>query len=198
MQPPIISNPAAFPFLNDRNKIVLFAEDYWNEITECDAKEERAFDKAFREARDLGYLPKDLFVRVGRWKSKRNTKRYESNSEADVRAATAAAFQASNDAAAIGALVQLHGVALRTASAILHWMRPERFPILDYRVMAALGETAPKSYENIRLYTRIADQIRELASRHSLELRRIDRALWVWDKRRSSTLNIYSKIAGSP
>ena len=179
---------AALTFLNDRNKIVALAEDYWTVIADIDAKAERAFENDFREARSRGYLPKDLFVRVARWKSVRNTRKYALNAEADIRTATAAAFQAADDAAAISALVQLQGVALRTASAILHSMRPERFPILDYRVLAALGEAAPKSYDDIRLYIRIADQIRELALHHSLDLRTIDRALWTWDKRRSTTL----------
>ncbi len=116
--------------LNDRNKIVVLACDYWTEITDSDAKAERAFESAFREARIRGYLPKDLFVRVARWKSVRNMRNYELNTESDIRTATTAAFQASDDAEAISALVQLHGVALRTASAILHWMRPEKFPIL--------------------------------------------------------------------
>ena len=44
------------------------------------------------------------------------------------------------------------------------------------------------SNDDIRLYIRIADQIRELALHHSLDLRTIDRALWTWDKRRSTTL----------
>jgi len=172
-------------FLSDRNEIVAFADDYWTLIASSDAKAERTFENDFRVARSCGLLSKELFVRVARWKSVRNIRRYESNTEADIRTATAAAFQACDDATAIKALTQLHGVAVRTASAILHWMRPERFPILDYRIMAALGEMTPKSYDDIRIYIRVADRIRELALLHSLDLRTIDRALWTWDKRRS-------------
>ncbi|MBM3837438.1 MAG: hypothetical protein FJ398_05675 [Verrucomicrobia bacterium] len=188
MQATMTLSRAALAVLNDRNKIVALADDYWTLIADSDAKAEHAFENAFREARSRGHLTKDLFVRVARWKSVRNTRNYELNTETDIRTATAAAFQASNDAASIKALVQLHGVALRTASAILHWMRPERFPILDYRVVTALGETAPKSYDDIRLYIRIANRIRGLALHHSLDLRTIDRALWTWDKRRTLTL----------
>src|SRR5438445_2291591 len=139
----------AFP-LNNRSTIVALADDYWMEIDGgidgSAAKEERAFENYFQEARSRGYLPKELFIRVARWKSVRNTRNYESNTEAEIRTATAAAFQACDDATSINALEELRGVALRTASAILHWMRPERFPILDYRVIAALGEADPKSY----------------------------------------------------
>ena len=181
-------SPTALVLLNDRNKILALANDYWNEITDRDAKAERAFENDFTEARSRGYLSKELFVHVARWKAARNTGHHKSNKGAEIRRATAAAFQASDDAASISALVKLHGVKLRTASAILHWMRPERFPILDYRVMAALGEAPPKSFDDIRLYNRIADRIRELALRHSLDLRTIDRALWTWDKQRSHAL----------
>ncbi|MEO5802523.1 MAG: hypothetical protein ABIR24_03270 [Verrucomicrobiota bacterium] len=178
------SETTSCEFLKDRNKIVALADEYWSVIADRDSEAERTFEKAFIEARRNGYLTKDLFVRVARWKSVRNTRNYNLNTEDEIRAATSLAFQASDDAAAIGALVLLRGVALRTASAILHWMRPDRFPILDYRVIYALGETAPESYEDIRFYIRIAERIRELALRHSLDLRTIDRALWTWDKRR--------------
>lgn len=188
MEATMTLSSAALPFLYNRDEIVALADDYWKEIHERDANAERLFENAFLEARSHGHLSKDLFISVARWKSVRNTRNYELNTEAEIRTATSAAFQASDDEASINALRELHGVALRTASAILHWMHPDRFPILDYRVMAALGETAPKSYENIRLYTRIADRIRELALHHSLDLRTIDRALWTWDKRRSPKL----------
>lgn len=129
-------------------------------------------------------MPKPLFVRLARWKSVRKTPDYESNTEAEVRAATSAAFAASDDAAAIQALTPLRGVALRTASAILHWMRPDRFPILDVRVLAALGVPEPPSYEDVRFYSTIAARIRALAEQHVLDLRTVDRALWTWDKLR--------------
>jgi hypothetical protein len=175
-----------FPF-DDCAKIQALASEYWNVIADRDVKEEKKFPGEFQNARKCGYLSPDLFVRVARWKSVRKTPSYLSNTDEEIRKATVAAFQAKDDATAINALKELKGVALRTASAILHWMVPERFPILDYRVMAALGENEPKSYEDVRLYSRIADRVRELADRHSLDLRTMDRALWTWDKHRQGT-----------
>ena len=171
---------------NDRDAIFALAEDYWNRISPCDRNAEHAFERDFQEARRLRYLPKELFVRVAKWKSVRNTRRYESNPDDKIRAQTTTAFQAV-DATAINALRELNGVALRTASAILHWMRPDEFPILDYRVMAALGEPAPKSYEDVHFYIGIADRVKALSRKHSLSLRTMDRALWTWDKLRSGS-----------
>lgn len=175
-----ISN--AFPH-DDRNAIIALADDYWNRISPRDRSAEHAFEHDFQETRGLRYLSKELFVRVAKWKSVRNTRRYESNPDEKIRAQTTVAFQA-DDATAINALRELDGVALRTASAILHWMRPDEFPILDYRVLAALGEPVPKSYEDVHFYTGIADRVKGLSRKHSLNLRTIDRALWTWDKLR--------------
>jgi len=175
---------APFPF-DDPAEITRLANAYWGLISARDVAEERAFEHDVAVARAAGYLTKSLFVRLARWKSVRNTPDYESNTEAEVRAATDSAFRASTDAAALSAMVRLRGVALRTASAILHWMRPERYPILDFRVIAALGEPEPRSYEDSHLYTSVADRIRHVAEQHSLDLRTVDRALWSWDKLRS-------------
>jgi hypothetical protein len=182
---PLQLNPAAAGFLTDRKQIEAFAEKYWDVILERDEKEERFFERAFPEFRVRRFLSKELFVRVARWKSVRNTPRYESNTDDEIRIASAAAFEGQDDASCISALRELNGVALRTASAILHWMHPKRFPILDYRVLDALGEKRPKSYEDVRFYSHISEQILKLARHHDLDLRTIDRALWTWDKQES-------------
>ena len=181
-QRPIAGAP--FPF-DELAEITRLADAYWGLISTGEAAEERAFPGEVAVARAAGFLTKPLFVRLALWKSRRNKQRYGSNSDKEVQVATAKAFVASDDADALKALDGLRGVALRTASAILHWMRPDWFPILDFRVIAALGEMEPQTYEDFELYTRVADRIRNLAKEHSLDLRTVDRALWSWDKLRS-------------
>ena len=112
----------------------------------------------------------------------RQTPNYEANDEANIRAATARAFTATDARSALSALMRLRGVALRTASALLHWMLPDRYPILDFRVVGALGKPEPRSYEDVGFYLGIAAEIKLLAQRHGLDLRTMDRALWVWQK----------------
>ncbi|MBK9131553.1 MAG: hypothetical protein IPM20_07985 [Gammaproteobacteria bacterium] len=179
---PLESN--AFPF-RDCGEIIRLSTVYWELINSTEATEERRFEQDFAEARKQGFLSKDLFVRVARWKSVRNTSHYQSNSIESIRAATAKAFTAANDASALAALMQLQGVALRTASAILHWMRPDQFPILDVRVVAALGLAESASYEDFEFYSLVASEVRGLARECDIDLRIIDRALWTWDKLRS-------------
>src|SRR5439155_17403220 len=142
--------------------------------------EERAFEQELPHARKQGFLTKSLFVRLACWKSRRPKAKYESNDEATIRAATARAFKATDDASALSALMQLKGVALRTASAILHWMRPDLYTILDFRVVNALRKPEPSSYEDVDFYVTIAKEVKSLAQRHALDLRTIDRALWAW------------------
>ncbi|MGC2182199.1 MAG: hypothetical protein WA637_02845 [Terriglobales bacterium] len=175
----------SFPF-DDRNKILGLAGRYWELITSTEEAEERAFEQELPSARKQGFLTKSLFVRLARWKSVRQTPNYESNDEAAVRAATARAFKATDDArTALSALMQLRGVALRTASAILHWMHPDLHPILDFRVVGALGKPEPTTYEDVDFYLTIAQEVKALAQRHALDLRTIDRALWAWQKSQS-------------
>ena len=173
-----------FPSANCE-EIRRLAETYWELITPREAADERQFEHDFREAREQGLLSKQLFVRVGRWKSTRQTPNYDSNPEEAVRVATAEAFRARDDGSAIAALTRLRGVGLRTASAMLRWMRPDQFPILDVRVVGALGWPEPASWEDLEFYSRVSERVRDLARQCDVDLRTMDRALWAWDKLRS-------------
>ena len=180
----VIGIGSKFPFDN-LAEILRYAELYWELITPAEAAEERAFEREMPAARQAGFLTKDLFVRLGCWKSVRQTPNYKSNDEQKVADATARAFAATDPRSAVSALMQLRGVALRTASALLQWMRPDVYCILDVRVVSALGKPEPASWDDVDFYLSIAADIRALARRHGLDLRTIDRALWAWDKMQS-------------
>jgi hypothetical protein len=175
---------SAFPF-GDCDEIRRLATVYWDLISSTEASEERRFEQDFAEAKKQGYLSKELFIRVGRWKSVRNTSSYMRNPVESIRDTTSEAFKTENDKNALAALMRLEGVALRTASAILHWMKPDRFPVLDFRVVAALDIAEPASYEDFGFYSLIATRVRDLARECDINLRTIDRALWAWDKLQS-------------
>jgi hypothetical protein len=168
--------------LTERESILSLEKAYWRSITAKEAAAERNFASWLPQARSLGYLTRDQLIEIATWKSARPRRRYESNSEQAVRQATAAAFRAADTAGAVTALCRLNGVALRTASALLHWMRPEEFPILDFRVVKALGLPLPSSWEDISYYQHVAESIRSVAAAVSVDLRTIDRALWTLDK----------------
>jgi hypothetical protein len=158
-------------------------------ITAKELEAEKHLEAVMPEVRQKGYLDREVFLRLARWKSPRPRRFYESNTSAKVRASTGQAFQASSVAKAAGTLSlppqKLAGVALRTATAILHWMRPNEFPILDVRIVRALGEPQPSSWENVDFYASIAEKCRAHSRRLRIDLRTLDRAMWAWDKQYS-------------
>ncbi len=166
----------------DRETALHWAERYWKLIRREDARAERLFEREFPAARRRGFLTKSLFVRVGAWKSPRPRFRLEQNSPREIKRQTRLAFRAHDRADAIRALCRLSGVATRMAVAMLHWMRPNQFPMLDVRVVRSLGWEDPPSSENLDFYERFAEHVQAHARRLSIELRALDRALWAMDK----------------
>lgn len=179
--PAPISAPAAKNF--DRATIEVEAKNYWHLIKDADKTVELVFDRDFKKARELGYLDRDLFVRVGVWKSSRNRSRLENNSATTIKKRTQQAFLAPSKADAIRLLCTLDGVATRTAIAMLHWMMPDEFPMLDVRVVRALGLDEPSDWEDLNFYEAFAEQIMGLARQLEVDLRTLDRALWSIDLR---------------
>lgn len=170
-----------FPF-EDRAAILELEQQYWRLSTSAERVVEEEIERSMPAARQRGFLTKDLFVLVSRWKSKRNTPHYERNTAGNVEATSRVAFEAATEAEAIGSLTRLHGVQLRTATALLHWMRPDEFPILDFRVVGALGDADPPRFESTAYYSGVATRVRALGTKHAITLRTLDRALWAWQK----------------
>lgn len=168
----------------NRQFVAHFSDEYWQAIPPPVAMVERDFERTLSKFRAQGSLDKETFVKIAMWKCRRNERHYLANSEAAVRAQTAAAFTASRRCDAIKALCALKGVKLRTAVALLHWMRPGEFPMLDYRVVEVLCERIPlrSGYENTSFYERIAQRLIRVAMDLGVSLRELDRALWASHK----------------
>ena len=64
---------------------------------------------------------------------------------------------------------------------MLHWVKPDEFPMLDFRVVRALGLDEPADWEDLDYYDAFADQVLALAKRLKVDLRTLDRALWAMD-----------------
>lgn len=180
-------DPRAFPF-HDRDQILALADEYWSLISTSEAQDERAFEAELPALRMKRSLPRSMFLRIARWKSNRNNRHYEANSDADVLRAVDQAFTCKSDAkGAIRALDELRGVALRTATALLHWIMPTEYIVLDFRIVEALGLDQPKGWESVKFYERIARNVMDRAHRLSVDLRTLDRALWAWSKKRAKS-----------
>ncbi len=174
-------NGAVLP-LSDPAYIERYAGRYWDLITSNDRELKRSIEREIGRYRALGYLDKAIFTKLALWKSRRNARRYEANPVERIKVATAQAFKARSDEAAVAVLLLLSGVALRTATALLHWMMPDRYPILDFRVVNALGLEAPRTWEDVGFYLEISERLCEQAGSLGNDLRTLDRALWAWVK----------------
>lgn len=127
------------------------------------------------------HLTRADLIDIGRWKSPRPTKHYESNSEGDVRAITEISFDTKNERARIGILLSLHGVSFPLASTILHFKFPNHYPILDFRALWSLGWKKPSSYR-FEFWQAYCEEIWRIKKQTGLNIRTIDKALWQFSK----------------
>jgi hypothetical protein len=184
--PPTAGAPC-FPFDDRRaaaQAIPRYAERYWHLISPQERMLERRIECTIGPHRALGYLDREAFLDIAEWAKTRNRSRWDANDELRVRTASAAAFAAEEDDAAISALCRLRGIGRPTATALLHWMRPDRFPALEARVVHALGEAVPAGADEIGHYGRIARRMRTIARKHGVDMRTLERALWAWHTQR--------------
>ena len=126
---------------------------------------------------------------IVRWKSERAVQYLIGNSNEKIRRMLAAATAPdATTETAVRALLELHGVDLPVASAILSAIYPERYAVLDYRTLEALGHAR----HDVRFYEEYLAFCKRLAESNIVSpqsdlpaptpLRAIDRALWEWTR----------------
>jgi hypothetical protein len=135
---------------------------------------------ARRRTRGILYLTRTELRWLGEWKTPRIRPEIARNTEAGVRGLTEAAFLARSEAMRLGVLLGLRGVGVAVASVVLHFADPTRYPIYDVRVRAALRRIGvrrpfPPTATGWAAYAAV---LREIAARHRVSLRTLDKALW--------------------
>ena len=145
-----------------------------------DAGADDAVSAIGSRAKARGYLTRDEFLRLCRWKSPRSRPRVESNAPEFVRAVTKTALTTRDERLRIEVLTLLEGVHWPTASVILHFCHRDPYPILDVRSLWSLGVDRP-AYD-FTFWWAFTNMCRRLAERHSCSLRTLDRALWQYSK----------------
>jgi hypothetical protein len=129
-----------------------------------------------------GYLKREEFLAVCKWKTPRSQPRCARNQPDCVARITRVALAPGTpDRLKIQVLTELSGVGWPTASVILHFFDREPFPILDYRALWSVGQGAPSRYTHDfwHEYTRFT---RGLATKVGCDMRTLDRALWQYSK----------------
>ena len=136
---------------------------------------------AARRRRGRPFLTPDILEALARWKSPRILPLIRRNSPLAVRRAARLAMAASGEVSRLKALLALRGVGVPLASVILHFTFPNRYPVLDVNVLAALPRLGLRDRvsKSPAGWVRLCAAVRRLRSRHRLSLRTLDKALWI-------------------
>lgn len=134
--------------------------------------------------RARGYLNKNDFLALARWKSPRSQPLCAQNPEDYIKAVTRTAFSTPHERLRIEVLLLLTGVSWPTASVILHFGHMEPYPILDVRALWSLRVQARQDAYDFNLWWGYAQFCRSLARQSNVTMRILDRALWQYSKER--------------
>ena len=126
------------------------------------------------------------FYAIVTWKSNRTKTKIRSGLAScgkSVSSLMGEVSRASTPSEKVEALLQVWGIGLALASAILTVCYPEEFTVLDYRAWETLREEAiddlPERYpQEVEEYLQYCRACQRLAVERSLSLRDLDRALW--------------------
>ncbi len=140
-------------------------------------KDDRPCLAAGAAARKRGYYARDELVRVCEWKTERKKGLVALNTDEDVEFITAEALRAPDERTRMSTMRWLNGVEIPTASALLFFVFPRAYPIIDKRALASLGQQAPRYY-SLKYWTEYLDACRALADRLHVPIRTLDKALW--------------------
>jgi len=133
--------------------------------------------------RERGYYEFSEFTQVCLWKTQRSKRLVARNAAADVERATRVALaHGTNERDRMTALRSLAGVDYPTASVLLHLPYTERYPILDYRALEALGVPRGTSYYSFRFWQGYVNAWLPLVAQAEVDGRTFDQALWQWSK----------------
>lgn len=124
------------------------------------------------------YSRKNLDVIVN-WKSHRRAGLIASNTDDEISEALCIAVSAKEPRTAFAVLMGLSGVAVPMASAILTSIDQNRYTIIDWRALEALGVRDAAITLNFYLkhYFPVCQRLADAAC---VNLRTVDRALWAW------------------
>ena len=138
-------------------------------------------ERRFQIIRDRKHMVSGDLRRIARWKypGKALVNLVEKNTRVEVKEISRTSFSATTERLRIGALLALQCVGWPMASVILHFAFPDRYPMLDKRVMRVVGAPAAYSFDRWVEYT---DLCREASRRLGVSMRILDRALWTLDQ----------------
>jgi len=154
------------------------------EAKENQSAEEIERLKALPSAFDEGTWTWDDLKWIVRWKSSRSIGYFERNDRKNVEKRVSEALATNSVSEKVDILSELDGVQVRMASAILLFVNPERFTVLDWRAWDVLHESGylPDEMPNdptVEDYLLYLGACWAIANEYNVSLRTLDMALWV-------------------
>ena len=144
--------------------------------------------KKIKFAKRRGYLRKDEFILICNWKSARTIKKVLANSEKSIERGTMLAISSTDETKIISTLIKLNGVSIAMASAILMFINPKKYPVIDIRVWEVLYELeivkenkAGKSLSKNNWLT-FLEIIRTKAKEYKISARQVEKAIFLSHK----------------
>lgn len=139
--------------------------------------EKKAMEAGERLAQ--GSVDLDDVCAIVRWKAPRSVHWLPARSDDHVISALSRATATeSNDEDRLDALLEIRGVGIPVASAVLTCLDPNRFTVIDVRALDSLGRKPPAANQYRKLYLQYLAFCRREAARLGIRLRVLDRALW--------------------
>jgi hypothetical protein len=183
---------AYFQLQPEEAELQELAEQYWKRAGEKEQELEKAAFDAGQAIRN-GDLTLANLEAIVRWKSERAVHYLIGNSNEKIRRVLGVVTaRDTTTESAMNALVELHGVDIPVASAILAAIYPEQYTALDYRVLEALGHAR----HDVHFYEEYLAFCKRLAESNIVQpqadlpaptpLRTLDRALAEWTRSHTS------------
>ena len=158
----------------------------WFKQYPTDALNSDIEDHIVPRVRKEGFLTHKDFLTLCRWKTNRTQSRCDTNSPEFIKSVSQIALSTGDEQLRIEIWTLLYGVNWPTASALLHWLHIEEYPILDFRALWSLGYEKPPPYD-FAFWKDYFLYCRALAKQCGVSVRTLDRALWQYSDTNQTT-----------
>ena len=155
---------------------------YWaNRYTERQREKDRTKEQQLIDLKNpvqsRGYLMESELHEIARWKSPRRAALTLENTDDFITEITQTAFTAKDDWTKLLTLTQLRGIGEPTASAILHLLDQEQYPLLDIHALWSVG-LPWKTRNSYPFWLEYIEFCGAIANRNGVSMRELDRASW--------------------
>jgi hypothetical protein len=163
----------------NKNQILKYASLYDSRYRNKDDASIEIKIKGVLKNRNPKFLTRNELIKICKWKSPRTKKHCSNivNDDCTVKAISQFSFSTKSERAKIESLFVFKGVNWPTASTILHFAFPNKYPILDFRVLESIKWEKPSQY-NFVFWQKYCAYLRKIAKDLKIDIRVLDKALW--------------------